>query len=108
MGSCEGIVLRASAADTRDGRIWSEVDLEEVRPRNLAGKANIGNCDLVALAISAGFFFGRKVLFQRAQRGLVPMLRPFHDTGFIDLEFMREIFAHAWHDQRMRIAGHDL
>ena len=45
---------------------------------------------------------------QRGQRRAVPVLRPFRDAGFVDLELMREIFAHPRHDQRMRIGGDDL
>ena len=85
----------------------AEIDLEEARARRLAGEADVGDGDLVAV----GIFAGRLVLemgLQRGQRGAMPMLRPFHHGGFVELELIGEIFAHPRHDQRMRVGGDDL
>src|SRR6478736_4739023 len=108
VGARKSIILHARRSDTSDGRVWRQIDLEEIRACGLTGNANVRDCDLVALTVSAGFLFGRKMLFQRAQRRLVPMLGPFHDARFIDFKFMREILAHARNDQWMRVAGNDL
>ena len=85
----------------------AEIDLEEARARRLAGEADVGDGDLVAV----GVFAGRLVLqmgLQRGQRGAVPVLRPFRHGGLVELELMGEIFAHPRHDQRMRVGGDDL
>src|SRR5665647_525580 len=108
MGARESVVLGAGRGDARDGRIRRQIDLEEIRPRHLTGQANVGNGELLTLAIGAGLLLGCEMLLQPAQRRLVPMLRPFQNARLVDLEFSAEIFAHARHDQRMRIAGDDL
>src|SRR5476651_2298370 len=98
MGAREGVVLRTGCYDAGHRRIRRQIDLEEISTRNLTGEADIGNGDLLALAISAGFLLGRQMLLQAAERRLVPVLRPFLHARLVDLEFLRKILAHAWHD----------
>src|SRR5262249_49834248 len=98
----------AVLGDTGEGRKWREIDFEEIGACRLAGYANIGHRDLLAVAISSGFLRARQVLLQRRQSELMPVLRPFDDACFIDLEFVGEIFAHPRHDQRVGIACDNL
>ena len=84
----ERLVLHAGVGDALEGRERREIDLEEARARRLAGEADVGDGDAVAV----GVFAGRLVLqmgLERGQRGAVPVLRPFRDGGLVDLEFMR-------------------
>src|SRR4029078_9192161 len=46
--------------------------------------------------------------FKRLQGRLVPMMAPFQHAGLVNFVLVREIFTHARHDQRMRIACDDL
>src|SRR5262249_45463599 len=108
MGARECVVFGAGSSDARNRRIRREVDLEETRAGHLAREADIRDRDLITLAIGSGFFFGGQVFLEPAERQPVPMLRPFHDAGFVDLVFLREIFAHARHDQRVGIARNNL
>ena len=107
VGARECIVLRASLDDALERRKRREIDLEEIRASRLARKADVGDGDRIAVGIAAG----RLVLemgLKRGERGAVPVLRPFRDAGFIELEFMREVLANARHDQRMGIGGDNL
>ena len=109
MGAGKSIVLGARRSDASDGRVWREIDLEEIRACDLTGKANVRDCDLVALTISAGFLFGRRdALPARSAPPGANAGAHFMHARFVDLEFVRQILAHARHDQRMRVAGNDL
>src|SRR5215467_6961931 len=108
MSARECVDLCAIRGDAGEGRKWREIDFEEIGACRLAGDADIGHRDLLAVTISSGLLRAREILFKRGQSELVPVLRPFDDACFIDLEFMREIFAHPRHDQRVGIAGDDL
>ena len=73
----------------------------------MAREADVGERDRVAVAIAAGGGVF-KVRFECDERGRVPMLASFDAGRLIELEFAFQIFAHARHDQRVRIAGDDL
>ena len=60
MRAREGIDLVHLVDDARHCRIWREIDLEEGRPDSLTGNANVGNRDLVALAITSGLLSSPK------------------------------------------------
>ena len=60
---------------------------------------------IASIATGGGVF---QVRFEPGQRGRVPMLAPFDACRLIELEFVFQIFTHARHDQRVRIAGDDL
>jgi hypothetical protein len=66
----------------------------------LAREADVGERDRVAVAIAAGGGVFQ-VRFERGQHSGVPMLAPFDTGRLIELEFVFQIFAHAWHDQRV-------
>ena len=83
------------------------VNREEFCSCRLAREADVGERDRVAVAIAAGGGVF-KVRFECDERGRVPMLAPFDAGRLIELEFAFQIFAHARHDQRVRIAGDDL
>src|SRR5262249_16678247 len=51
----ECIDPRAVRGDAGEGREWRETDLEEIGASRLAGNADIGHRDLLAVAISSGF-----------------------------------------------------
>src|SRR6185437_13695623 len=75
MRAGEGVVLHAGIDDALDGRELRQIDLEETRARRLRGEADVGDGDLVALAVAAG----RLVLqmrLKRIERGAMQMLRP--------------------------------
>ena len=74
------------------------VSTEKNFARRLAREADVGERDRVAVAIgSGGGVF--QVLFERGERGRVPMLAPFDAGRLIELEFVFQIFANARHDQ---------
>jgi hypothetical protein len=53
MSPREGIDLVHLIDDALHSRIWREITLEVGRPYCLSGQANVGNRDLVALAITS-------------------------------------------------------
>jgi hypothetical protein len=83
------------------------VDREKFCSRGLAREADVGERDRVAVAIAAGGGVFQ-VRFERGECSGVPMLAPFDAGRLIELEFVFQIFAHARHDQRVRMAGDDL
>src|SRR6266404_8068428 len=107
MGAREGVDLLAGAGDADHIGKRRRVDVEEFRPGRLAREADVGDRHLVAMAETPGLL-ALKMGFERGERLDVPMAAPCHPGGLVELELMLEIFAHPWHDQRMRIAGDDL
>src|ERR1700704_3409604 len=107
MGARDGVDLLAGAGDTDHGWEGRGVDVEEFRAGGLAREADVGDRHLVAMAETSGLL-ALELGFERGQRLDVPMAAPCHPGGLVDLELMLEIFPHARHDQRMRIAGDDL
>src|SRR6478609_4257553 len=101
MGPSKCVVLGASLGDSFDCRVWRQVDFEEICACHLTRQADVRKRYLLALTIGAGVLLGRQMLFETRQRRLMPMLRPCLYSGFIDLELMREILAHARHNERM-------
>src|SRR5690242_19560612 len=98
---------RQRVCDPRKIWKWRGVDVEELGARGLAGETNVRKRDRVAMAIPTR----RRCFemrFQRGERGDVPMLAPLGPGRLVELEFVFQIFAHARHDQRMRIASHNL
>src|SRR5262245_36824343 len=59
MRACECLIFRARRSNAGNRRIWREIDLEEIRAGHLTGEADVRHRDLLALAIGAGFLFGR-------------------------------------------------
>ena len=49
MRPCERVVLHGGVDDPLEGRERPEIDLEESGARRLAGKADVGNGDLIAV-----------------------------------------------------------
>ncbi len=94
----EGVDRGERISDPGEIRKRRGVDREEFCSRRLAREADVGESDRVAVAIaSGGGVF--QVLFERGERGRVPMLAPFDAGGLIELEFVFQIFANARHDQ---------
>ena len=56
MSAREGIDLAHLIDDAFHCRIWREIALEVGRPYSLPGKTNVGDRDLVALAVTSGCF----------------------------------------------------
>jgi hypothetical protein len=103
----EGVDRRERISDPGEIQKRRGVDRKEFCSRGLARKADVGERDRVAVAIAAGSSVFQ-VRFERGQRSGVPMLAPFDARRLIELEFVFQIFTHARHDQRVRIAGDDL
>jgi hypothetical protein len=64
MGAREGVVLGAGRGNARDGWIGRHIDLEEIGARHLTNEADVGNGDLIVLAIGAGVLLGGEMFFQ--------------------------------------------
>jgi hypothetical protein len=96
----EGVDLRERISNPGEIRKRCRVDQEEPCSRRLARKANVGERDRVAVAIATGGGVFQ-VLFERGERGRVPVLAPFDAGRLIELEFVFQIFANARHDQRV-------
>src|ERR1700733_16317664 len=90
MGAREGVYLRQLIGDPREGRERRGVDIEEFRARRLARDADIGELDLVTVAITPGLR-ALQMRFERGQRRPVPMLAPFGPRRLVELELVFEI-----------------
>src|SRR5438105_2803197 len=108
MGAGESIILHAGVDDALHRRERLDVAFEIDRAHRLPRQTNVGDGDLIALAIAAGRWRAGQVRLERGQRRLVPVMPPFQDAGLVDLVFMREIFAHPRDDQRMLVEGNEL
>src|SRR5258707_10820093 len=107
MSAGEGVDLKARLRDAGEVRKWRDVDAEEFGSGVLTGETDVRDRHLVAMAETT-CFFRAEVGFERGQRLRMPMAAPGHARGLVDLEFVLQILAHARHNERMRIAGHDL
>src|SRR5258708_12928451 len=108
MGAGEGIIWHAGVDDALHRRERLDVAFEMGGGDRLPRETNVGDGDLIALAIAAGLRRAGQVRLERGQRRLVPVMSPFQDAGLVDLVFMGEVLAHPRHDQRMRVAGDEL
>ena len=107
MGARKAVDCRQRIRNPRKVRKPRRIDIEEFCAGGLAGETNVRERDCIAVAIAPGGRPGQ-VRFESCQRSGVPMLAPFRTGCLVELKFMFQIFAHPWHDQRMRIAGNDL
>src|SRR6516164_8362866 len=108
VGARKSIVLHAGLDDSAHGRERRKVVLKKIRSGGLACQADVGDGDCIALAVTAGFAAACKISFQRPQGLADPVPNPFEARGFIELELVLEVFAHARYQERMGIAGYDL
>src|SRR5258707_6056424 len=107
VGAGESVDLWARLRDTGEVRKWRDVDTEEFGSGGLTGETDVRDRHLVAMAETT-CFLGAEVDFERRQRLRMPMAAPCHARRLVDLKFVLQVLAHAWHNERMRIAGHDL
>src|SRR5882762_11201173 len=107
MSAGEGVDLLARLRDSREVAKWRDVDAEEFGSGGLAGETDIRDRHLVAMAETTCFFHA-EVDFERGQRLRMPMAAPCRACRLVDLKFVLQVLAHARHNERMRIAGHDL
>src|SRR5580704_1949830 len=107
MGAGESVYLRQLINDAREYRERRKIDIEEFRARGLTCEADIGERYGVAVRVAAGRFVVQ-MSFEGGQRGSMPVPAPCQRRRLVEFEFVLQVFAHPWHDQRMRIAGDDL
>src|SRR2546425_9698008 len=107
MSAGEGIDLKARLRNSGEVAKWRDVDAEEFGSGGLAGETDVCDRHLVAMAETTRFCHA-EVNFERGQRLRMPMAAPRHARGFVDLELVLQVLAHARHNERMRIAGYDL
>ena len=108
MGLGERIDRLAGFIDAHDRRERCRIDLEEFRTDRLADQANVRDGDNIAVTVATGVTAGGQMRLKRSQRCGNPMTASLHPLRLVELELVLEIFAHAWHNQRMGIARHDL
>src|SRR5215831_14987677 len=108
MGAGEGVVFHALVDDPPYRRKRGGVELVEIGAGSLAGQADVGNRDRIALAVAAGLLAAGEVGLQRRERRADEIMDELEPRRLVDLELVLEIFAYPWHQQRMRIAGDDL
>src|SRR5215213_10347572 len=85
MRTRKGVVLHTGVDDTPDGREWPQVVLEKVCAHRLTDQANVGNGDVLALAVAPGFFAVRQVCLDRSERFPDPVLDPFQSRWLVEL-----------------------
>src|SRR6516225_4326188 len=105
MRAGEGILAHAKLGDPAYRRKRREVAFEEMSSDRLTRQANISDGDGIPLAVAAGLAALSEIDFERAQSLADPVLNPFQTGGLVKLELVLQVFAHAWHQQRMRVAG---
>ena len=93
--TCSKSTMRFTVGIRRD------IDLEIGRACRLPSKADVGDGDLVALAIASGLFRASEILPPAPSKPPRANGDPISARRFVDLVFVREIFAHPRHDQRM-------
>src|SRR5262245_57513750 len=90
MRARKGVVLHAAVVDARHGRKRLDVDLDVLRADHLAGEADVGERDAVAVAMAAGLLLVREVAFECAQRLGLPVPDPGRYLTLVELEGLAE------------------
>src|SRR5262245_33716653 len=97
MRAREGVDLEAFLDDPRHGRIGLEIDLEQFRADRVGDEADVGQRDLVAVAVAAGLLVAAEMGLERGERLVAPVADPFQPRRLVELELMFEIIAHPRH-----------
>src|SRR5215831_1200964 len=108
MSAGKSLILPAEINNPPHRRERREVAFEIERAHRISGKADVGDADLVAMAITPGLLGSSEIGFERLECRFVPMVSPFLHTGLIDLVFVCEKFTDTRHDQGVSVASDDL
>src|SRR5260370_10434626 len=107
VGAGERVDPVARLCDTGEVAKWRDVDAEEFGSGGLTGETDVRDRHLVAMAETT-CFLGAEVDFECGQRLRMPMAAPCHARRLVDLKVVLQVFAHAWHNERIGISGHEL
>src|SRR5712692_2907513 len=108
MRAAEGLDLHARAVDAHHRRhaLGVAVEIGE-RADHLGRKADVGDSDRVAVAVTPGFLFIFQMSFDRLKRPERPMREPEVAAGLVHLELLLQVVPHPGNDQWMAIGGCD-
>jgi hypothetical protein len=100
----ERLDRHAVGIDTARHRIgrWP-ASAEQLGAGQVRSKTDIGDGHAVADAEAAGARIVRQHLLDGAAAAVQPVAHPFCTRGLVDPQLLLQIFAHARHDERMRI-----
>src|SRR6266508_5453155 len=101
MRAAEGVDLHARAVDAhhRGNAFGVAVEIGE-RADYLGCKADVGERELVAVAVTPGFFFIFQVSFDRLERPERPMREPEVAARLVYLELLLQVVPDPGKDQR--------
>src|ERR1700722_8742533 len=93
MGAGEGIERGAGVDNAGHGRKRREVDREELRPGGVAGEADVGHGDGIAVTIASSRRAAGQMSLEYQQGLRAPVPAPQRAARLVDVELALQIFA---------------
>src|SRR2546427_7524108 len=108
VGVGEGLLLHAFVVHAHHGRHARGIAVEVgERADHLGGEADVGDRELLAVAVAAGLLVLREMALDRLEGRQGPVREPEIAARFFYLHFLFKEIAHPGHDQRMPIGRGD-